>query len=128
MRYKRRYFCVELIQASASLEYKLKSNDLVQELIKLIEKFFGDFGIASIQPSFSLVYFNSDTNLAIFRVARQHRADFHQLLSLVCRVDSTELAFKVIHVSGSIKQCKKYLIRHFYKRIEEFAENESKFF
>lgn len=132
MRFKRRYFCVELVvqgtTPTSNYETKLKSSDLVVELTKSIEKFFGDLGVASMQPSFSLIYFNANTNLAIFRIAREHRAKFHQLLALVRRIDSTDLALKVIHVAGSIKQCKKYLLKDSNRKLEELAEIEANFF
>lgn len=111
-------------------DQKLKSSDLVQEISRSIEKFYGDLGVASMQPSFSLVHFNADTSVAIFRIAREQRASFHQLLTLVTRVNNSaaELTFKVIHVSGSIRQCKKHLLEHSNRKLEQLAENLDKIF
>lgn len=133
MRFKRRYFCVEIVFPGSSMtsepptpDQKLKPSDLVQEISRSIEKFYGDLGVASMQPSFSLVHFNADTSVAIFRIARDQRAPFHHLLTLTSRVNSVELTFKVIHVSGSIRQCKKHLLDHSNRKLEELADNLDK--
>lgn len=124
MRFKRRYFCVELLIGSK--ESKLKPGDLSQEINRSIERLYGDYGAAKMQPSFSLIYFNTNTNLAIFRIARESRVAFHQLLTFVRRIESTDLTFKVIHVAGSIKKCKKFLIDYSNRRLQDLYMEQLK--
>lgn len=125
MRFKRRYFCVELLADVGGEIAKIKPSDLQQEFSRSIEKFFGDFGVATMQPSFSLIYFNANTSLAVFRVGRDHRVMFHQLVTLMRRVSTTECTFRVVHVSGSIKKCKKFLLGYSHDRLNELYREEA---
>lgn len=131
MRFKRRYFCVELLVSSnGSIHYqnidaannnKLKPSDLSQEIHRSIEKFYGDYGMATMMPSFSLIYFNSNTNLAIFRIARDLAERFRHLLTFIRRIgeNGVDVTFKVVHVSGSIKKCKQFLLGYCNRRLGE---------
>ncbi len=109
MRFKRRYFCFEIVfpdelTALNRLHInKLKHSDLSETIHKSIEKFYGDYGMAVMMPSFSVIYFNSATNLAIVRTARDLQKKFHTLLTFVQKLAEFSVALKVIHISGSIK-------------------------
>lgn len=109
MRFKRRYFCLEImfpddLTAVDRIHMnKLKHSDLADTVHKSIEKFYGDYGMAVMMPSFSVVYFNSATNLAIVRTARDLQKKFHALLTFVQKLAEFNVSLKVVHVSGSIK-------------------------
>jgi RNase P/RNase MRP subunit POP5 len=117
MRFKRRYFIVELIfendQPVNRQELKMKS---IQDVIhKNMEKFYGDLGMAQMMPSFSIVYFNSNTNLLIMRIARELEKKFHTLLTFTKMIGDINVYFHILHKSGSIKKCKKFLVEYCYK-------------
>ena len=126
MRFKRRYFCVEIIyqddQINASDKiklHKLKHTNLTETVHSSIEKFYGDYGMAVMMPSFSVIYFNSNTNLAIMRTARDLQKKFHNLLTFTRKLDQFEITFRVVHVSGSIKKCKKFLLKYCQDKLSE---------
>ena len=116
MRFKRRYFIVELIfqmdQANNRQELKMKN---IQDTIhQSIEKFYGDLGMAQMMPSFSIIYFNSKTNLLIMRIARELEKKFHTLLTFTKTIGDINVYFHIMHKSGSIKKCKKFLLEYCY--------------
>ena len=124
MRFKRRYFCCELILREN--ETKIRHTDLSGTINKSIEKFYGDLGAAEMTPSFSLIYFNQNTNLCILRTARNLEKKFHTLLSFIQKIEEVDVKFKVIHKSGSIKKCKKFMLEYCTEQlIELYRKNDT---
>ena len=135
MRFKRRYFCVEILfqddslssKGPTSLEtslnkiklHKLKHTNLTETIHGSIEKFYGDYGMATLMPSFSVIYFNSITNIAIMRTARDLKDKFHNLLMFTAKLAQFDVTFRVVHVSGSIKKCKKFLGAYCQRKLHE---------
>ena len=121
MRFKRRYFSVEIMpqneltKTNISLMNKLKHTDVSDTIHKSIEKLYGDYGMAVMMPSFSVIYYNSSTNLCILRTARDLQKKFNSLLTFTNKLGELNVYFKVIHVSGSIKKSKEHLAVHCQK-------------
>jgi RNase P/RNase MRP subunit POP5 len=126
VRFKRRYFCVEVNFQESDLNSitrrikinKLKHLNLSDTIHKSIEKFYGDYGMATMMPSFSVIYFNLNTSLAIVRTARDLQSEFHNVLTFTRKLDDFDVAFKTVHVSGSIKKCKKFLLGYCHSRLQ----------
>ena len=134
MRYKRRYFCIEVVftdddknpRTSAAKDnrhnvQKLKHTVLADTIDSLIEKLYGDMGVATIAPSFSVIYFNTNTNIAIVRAAREAQKKFHALLTFIQKLGEYNVAIRVIHISGSVKKCKQFLIGHCERKLASLA-------
>ncbi len=116
MRFKRRYFIVELIfENDQSNRQELKMKSVQDTIHQSIEKFYGDLGMAQMMPSFSIIYFNSNTNLLLMRIARELEKKFHTLLTFTKMIDNLNVYFHILHKSGSIKKCKKFLVEYCYK-------------
>ena len=133
MRFKRRYFCIEIAFQDYDLNTvakrlqinKLRHNNLSDTLHKSIEGFYGDYGMATMMPSFSVIYFNLNTNLAILRTARDLQTKFQNLLTFTRKIEEIDVAFRVIHVSGSIRKCKKFLLDYCNLRLLSIYQNVS---
>ena len=109
MRFKRRYFCIE-VQFQSDLSAldklhmnKLKHTNFSETIHKSIEQLYGDYGMAVMMPSFSVIYFNSVTNMAILRTARDLQKEFHVLLTFLQKLGDFDVSLRTVHVSGSIK-------------------------
>ena len=109
MRFKRRYFCIEIIfqdeltALNRLYVNKLNHTHLSEKVHEMIEKCYGDYGMAVMMPSFSVMYFNSVSNLAIVRTARDLQKKFHTLLTLIQKLSDFNVTLRIIHISGSIK-------------------------
>ena len=77
-------------------------------------------------PSFSVIYFNTNTNIAIMRTARELKDKFHNLLTFITKLAQFDVTFRVVHVSGSIKKCKKFLSIYCQKKLNEIVESHNK--
>ncbi|RNA39274.1 ribonuclease P MRP subunit POP5 [Brachionus plicatilis] len=129
MRFKRRYFCCELQYRDSDCVQnklnKLKHSDISSTINKSIEKFYGDLGAAEMIPSFSVIYFNQNTNICILRTARNLEKKFHTMLTFIQKIENIDVQFKVVHKSGSIKKCKEFLIEYCSNRLLEFYQKTS---
>jgi ribonuclease P/MRP protein subunit POP5 len=128
MRFKRRYFCVQIIFQDESIKKeinKLKHNQFSETIHSSIEKFYGDFGMAVMIPSFSVIYFNSSTNIAILRTARDTQKKFHSLPTFIQKIGELKVCLKTIHVSGSIKKSKKFLIDYCNQKLLSLCNQNS---
>ena len=135
MRFKRRYFCLEVHFQDADLSSmskrvqieQLRHTHLSDAIHKSIERFYGDHGMATMMPSFSIIYFNLHTRLAIMRTARDLQEQFHNVLTFTRRLlnDQIEVAFQVVHVSGSIRKCKKFLLDYCHVRLQAYISEKS---
>lgn len=136
MRFKKRYFCVEInpivdgdankVTVNCCMNSNIKQTTLSEEIHKSIEKFYGDLGMATMMPSFGIVYFNTVTNLAILRIARDLKVKFYNLLTFIRKLDSVDVHIRVVHVSGSIKKCKKYLVQYCNAKLNQLALDHTK--
>lgn len=129
MRFKRRYFCCELeyneCDYGQDKTNRPKHSDITCTINKSIEKFYGDLGAAEMIPSFSLIYFNQNTNICILRTARNTERKFHTVLTFIQKIDNIDVKFKIVHKSGSIKKCKQFMVEYCSSRLLQYYSNSS---
>ncbi len=132
MRFKRRYFSVEIIFQQDNLNQinkfqinKLKHTQLSEAIHNSIAKLYGDYGMAVMMPSFNVIYFNTNTNLAILRTSRDLKDKFHTLLTFTKQIGQFDVSFRVIHISGSIRKCKKFLLNYCQLKLAELYKQMS---
>jgi RNase P/RNase MRP subunit POP5 len=118
MRYKRRYVCVQLMSPSFTAQsLKFKISEINEDFLETLEQCYGDYGMASMEPSFSIVLFNTNTNLMILRTSKRFYTQFHAMLAFKKKLKNIDLIFKVLHASGSLKKCRKFLIDYSTKKL-----------
>jgi len=127
VRFKNRYFLIEIIYSDSSQKIKNES-DILESIKSSIKSLFGDFG-RSVTSSMNIKYFNGETGLFIIRVDR----DFYQMLwssmTLIHRIQEVSLFFRVIHIGGTFKSCKQHAIdydKEMIKYFKFFDENQEK--
>jgi hypothetical protein len=49
------------------------------------------------------------------------KQQFHQLLTFVRKVGEANVTLRVVHVSGSVKRCKKFLVTYCGRRVAELT-------
>jgi hypothetical protein len=81
--------------------------------------------MAVMMPSFNVIYFNTNTNLAILRTSRDLKDKFHTLLTFTKQLGQFDVCFKVIHVSGSIRKCKKFLLNYCQLKLADLYKQMS---
>lgn len=131
MRYKRRYICAEvefdkytLAKTNKLYVHKLRHTNLTKAISDAYKRYYGDYGLATFLPSFSVMYYNAYTNIAIMRTSRDAYKNFLKVLSLLKIIGSDEVTFKILHLAGSVRLCKKFLLRHCSRKLNEIENRK----
>jgi len=85
----------------------------------MIGRLYGDVGVARFTRNLSIIYYNPSTHTAIVRCLRDDKHMLHTAATFISRLtnDQTECSIQTLHVGGSIRQCKKYLVNYCIERL-----------
>jgi RNase P/RNase MRP subunit POP5 len=106
VKFKSRYLLVE-IQYENETNNQVKQFDATQlynHLVKQIKLLFGDAGLGKIKRNFQVKYSNNFTNMVIMRIGKEYLEILWTSLALITSIEGSNLRFKIINVSGTIKK------------------------
>lgn len=114
VRLKHRYMLVKLEFIGERIT-TITEKDIYRTVVNSVQKFHGDYGLASVQSSLSVKYANSKTGVIIIRARR----GVHSLVlqSLALWQHTGNAFFRTLHVGGSIRSCQKFLGRHYRQEL-----------
>jgi ribonuclease P/MRP protein subunit POP5 len=113
VRVKRRYFVFQFHFNSNSTNL-IKSSQIHTTFESMIARLYGDLGVARFTRNLSIIYFNPSTHVAIVRCLRDDKHMLQTAATFISKIlpDQIECSVQTIHVGGSIRQCKKYLVNY----------------
>ena len=113
VRVKRRYLVFQL-RFPSTVTSAVKSSHLHRTFEATIARLYGDLGIAHFIRNLSVIYYNSSTHMSIVRCLRDDKHMLQTAAAFICRLTdlNLECSFQTLHVGGSIRQCKKYLVNY----------------
>jgi len=109
VRLKQRYIVV-----AVSCVANLSDNAIINCLRTQVQHLHGDYGAALIQLSLRVIYYNRYTRTAIVRVKRGLQNLLMQAMALVSQIKTTDVSFRTLHVAGSLRSCRKFLITYYH--------------
>lgn len=119
VRLKQRYIVCELVSDSKPCVLSLIDSDIIHCLRSEVQRLHGDYGLAVVHLSLRVIYYNKYTRIVIIRVKRGLHDLLLQTMALISQIRTTDVSFRTIHIAGSIRSCKKFLIRY-YQRHKPF--------
>ncbi|CAF1106310.1 unnamed protein product [Rotaria sordida] len=113
VRVKRRYFVFQF-HFNSNPTTLIKSSHIHTTFEMIISRLYGDVGIARFTRNLSIIYYNSSTNIAIVRCLRDDKHMLQTAATFISKlvIDQIECSIQTLHVGGTIRQCKKYLINY----------------
>jgi len=113
VRVKRRYFVFQFHFNSNSSNI-IKSSHIHTAFETMITRLYGDLGIARFTRNLSIIYYNPLTNVSIVRCLRDDKHILQTAATFISKLnnDQIECSIQTLHVGGSIRQSKKYLIKY----------------
>jgi ribonuclease P/MRP protein subunit POP5 len=113
VRVKRRYFVFQFHFNSDSTNL-IKSSHIHTTFESMIARLYGDVGVARFTRNLSIIYFNPSTHVSIVRCLRDDKHMLQTAATFISKIipDQIECSIQTIHVGGSIRQCKKYLVNY----------------
>jgi ribonuclease P/MRP protein subunit POP5 len=132
VRVKRRYFVFQFHFHSNPTNI-IKSSHIHTTFETMIARLYGDVGVARFTRNLSIIYYNPSTHTAIVRCLRDDKHMLQTAATFISRLtnDQTECSIQTLHVGGSIRQCKKYLVNYcveqlLYMNSQSINENKTK--
>jgi ribonuclease P/MRP protein subunit POP5 len=115
VRVKRRYFVFQFhFNSNTNSSTVIKSSQIHSTLESMIARLYGDVGIARFTRNLSVIYYNPSTHTAIVRCLRDDKHMLQTAATFISKLvnDPIECSIQTLHVGGSIRQCKKYLVNY----------------
>src|ERR1700722_8145158 len=113
VRVKRRYFVFQFHFNSNSTNI-IKSSHIHTAFETMIARLYGDVGVARFARNLSIIYYNTSTQISIVRCLRDDKHMLQTAATFISKLtnDQIECSIQTLHVGGSIRQCKKYLVNY----------------
>ena len=113
VRVKRRYFVFQL-HFNSNSAHLIKSSHIHTAFETTIARLYGDVGIARFTRNLSIIYYNPSTQVSIVRCLRDDKHILQTAATFISKIstDQIECSIQTLHVGGSIRQCKKYLVNY----------------
>jgi len=113
VRVKRRYFVFQF-HFNSNPTNVIKSSHIHTGFETMIARLYGDVGIAHFTRNLSIIYYNPSTHVSIVRCLRDDKHMLQTAATFISKLtnDQIECSIQTLHVGGSIRQCKKYLVNY----------------
>ncbi|CAF3484448.1 unnamed protein product [Rotaria sp. Silwood1] len=113
VRIKRRYFVFQF-HFNSNPTIIIKSSNIHTTFETMISRLYGDIGLARFTRNLSIIYYNSSTHVDIVRCLRDDKHMLKTAATFISKltIDQIECSIQTLHVGGSIRQCKKYLVNY----------------
>lgn len=98
------------------------SGDIASTLKKGIQKYFGDFGLASVANIGIFFLTESKSRLAVVKVSHGPHKFLISILPILNKIGKELATYRVLYHSQTIMQCKKFLINHQNKKILDMID------
>ncbi|KAG0315801.1 hypothetical protein BGZ99_007253 [Dissophora globulifera] len=95
----------------------LANKDLMYAIKDSITENFGDYGAGITQRPLTLKYFSPHTNIGILRISREEVHIVWGALTFIRELKGKPCMIKVLHTSGTIRNCQLTTIRYDRDRI-----------
>ena len=130
VRVKRRYFVFQF-HFNSNSAHLIKSSHIHTALETMIARLYGDVGVARFTRNLSIIYYNPSTRVAIVRCLREDKHMLQTVATFLSKItpDLIECSVQTLHVGGSIRQCKKYLVNYCVEQllyIDSQSANQNK--
>ncbi|KAG0048044.1 hypothetical protein BGZ83_006951 [Gryganskiella cystojenkinii] len=102
----------------------LANKDLVYAIRDSVAENFGDYGVGVTQRPMTLKYFSPHTNIGILRISREEVHIIWGALTFIKELKGSPCIIKVLHTSGTIKNCQLTTIKYDRDRIM-FLRNQA---
>lgn len=121
VRVKRRYFLFQIRFDSTNQTKTLKNSQIIKTFELMISRLYGDYGASRFNRNLSIVYYNDTTKILIIRSVREDK-DLLQTSSTFLNKfidEPCQCSIETLHISGSIRQTKKYLVNYSIEQLLE---------
>ena len=117
VRFKNRYLVFQIDFEDGLCDKEVKIPTLVNHIQQSIETHYGDRGAGGMSTSLTIKYFDYVTSIGIVRVSRTWYKALWSCLTLLLFIDKRRCRIRVLHVSGTVRGCQAFIIRHHRQKL-----------
>ncbi|KAF0698793.1 Aste57867_10582 [Aphanomyces stellatus] len=110
VRFKNRYFVVEIASARNKKLSALTPRDIQNLVLSSIANNFGDVGLGLMMQSLQVVYYNATTRLAVVRGSRDYATCIQACLTFITEAQHQDIKCETLQICGSSRTCKDSLL------------------
>lgn len=123
VRYRNRYILSDIIfphDQEKDAAATLQTNHVYRAIKDAMVRAHGDYGIALVTSSLSVKYLNPETNIVVVRTKRGTHQLVQSAMAFVKNIGEQEAFFRTLHVGGTIRSCKKFLLTYHKQQLPLF--------
>uniref|UniRef100_R4G341 Ribonuclease P/MRP protein subunit POP5 n=2 Tax=Rhodnius TaxID=13248 RepID=R4G341_RHOPR len=133
VRFKNRYVAVEVKPEKSSKDFKkLSGKELSRQILCVVSRLHGEFGLAAVRHGFSVSYCNEITHIAIIRVRHGPHKIVTSSFPAITSLGNVQAKINTLYVGGTLHQCYKMILKHqkesLLKLLPSIKEEERLFF
>jgi ribonuclease P/MRP protein subunit POP5 len=117
VRFKNRYFLVQIKTKENVIVDGLSSYSIKEEILGIIQEMYGTFGVA-VTNSLMVKYYSPYTQVLILRIQREYSKLLQTCLFFKRKLRNTEASFLVKRISGTIKKLQLGLVEYDLKILQ----------
>ncbi|XP_019531564.1 uncharacterized protein LOC109403237 [Aedes albopictus] len=124
VRVKNRYILIQFMcnNRSDTDAFALTSHNLTKFLREKIEKYYGEFGLASTLR-LHVIYFNDKTRLCIIQTRHGPHRFVTSILPLLTVADTEQVRYRTLYVGATLQQCQKFIVRYQQEYVNKMIGN-----
>ncbi|XP_055603574.1 uncharacterized protein LOC129751848 [Uranotaenia lowii] len=113
VRVKNRYILVQIVCNNNSGEggFSFTSSKLAELLRSKIEKYYGEFGLAST-VRLHVMYFNEKTRLFVIQTRHGPHRFVTSMLPLLTVAGTEPVRYRTLYVGATLQQCQKFIVKY----------------
>lgn len=97
------------MEVKSDRKSKIAASELADTLRKAVQKYYGDFGLASMS-NLNVKLFYDKHKLAIVRVSHGPHRFLSSILPLIKKAGKELAQLRILYIGATIRQCKKFLL------------------
>ncbi|KAJ6633858.1 NAD-dependent histone deacetylase sirtuin-1 [Pseudolycoriella hygida] len=127
VRVKYRYIVVQIIPEDDNKKGGLAFTDIsiAQCIMKNVQKFYGDFGAATVRSGFKCKYCNEQTRIAIIRIKHRPHRYVTSVLPLITTIGDHLAKFRTLYNGATIMHCQKFIVNFQRNYLDQTMKNIS---
>nr|CAG4636622.1 EOG090X0GYO [Eubosmina coregoni]SVE70148.1 EOG090X0GYO [Eubosmina coregoni] len=119
VRFKNRYFTVEVVPENSNDPFKPKEYDIYNAVLGVTEQIHGEFGAASVKNGLDVKYFNEYTHIAVIRSRHGPHKLLGSSLPFLSRIGKRGVKLKNIYVGATMVKCFKHLQKYNQEKLNQ---------
>ncbi|XP_053985767.1 ribonuclease P/MRP protein subunit POP5 [Hylaeus anthracinus] len=120
VRFKNRYITFEItLGDKTNKPFPLKINALHFAINQIVQKLYGDFGVAAIKAGFSAKYCNAHTRIALVKTRHGPHRFLLESIPLINDIAGRLVSVKILYVGATMKHCFLFIKKYQQKKLEQ---------